>query len=43
MTNLDNFRQAVESPKSWYSMGYISQKKFGSLFSVTRDHSSSLF
>ena len=24
--NLDNFRQAVESPKSWYSMGYICLK-----------------
>ena len=23
MRNLDNFRQAVESPKSWNSMGYI--------------------
>ena len=26
MTNLDNFRQAVESPKSWNSMGYICLK-----------------
>ena len=26
MRNLDNFRQAVESPKSWNSMGYIGPK-----------------
>ena len=26
MRNLDNFRQAVESPKSWNSMGYICLK-----------------
>ena len=26
MKNLDNFRQAVESPKSWNSMGYICLK-----------------
>ena len=26
MRNLNNFRQAVESPKSWNSMGYISLK-----------------
>ena len=26
MRNLDNFRQAVENPKSWNSMGYICLK-----------------
>ena len=26
MRNLDNFRQAMESPKSWNSMGYICLK-----------------
>ena len=26
MRNLDNFRQAVENPKSWNSMGHICQK-----------------
>ena len=26
MRNLDNFRQALESPKSWNSMGYICLK-----------------
>ena len=26
MTNFDNFSQAVESPKSWNSMGYICPK-----------------
>ena len=26
MRNLDNFRQAMESPKSWNSMGYFSPK-----------------
>ena len=26
MKNLDNFRKAVESPKSWNPMGYVCQK-----------------
>ena len=26
MRDLDNFKQAVESPKSWHSMGYICPK-----------------